>query len=80
MLSPWHRLWQPRRALFWLWVLFSVLSSAFGWALRLPGLSGAGVALFGLLALANAAASLVVLWRLWREPAAAARGPAGGQS
>ncbi|MCX7692828.1 MAG: hypothetical protein N2055_05465 [Tepidimonas taiwanensis] len=79
MLSPWRRLWQPRRPLFWLWVLFGVLSSAFGWALRLPGLSDMGVALFGLLALANVAASLVVLWRLWRELQARARGSADGQ-
>ncbi|NWG76501.1 MAG: hypothetical protein HXY24_18175, partial [Rubrivivax sp.] len=53
MLSLLRRLWQPRRSLFWLWVAFSVLSSAFGWAMRWPGLNAAGVALFGALALAN---------------------------
>ncbi len=68
MTTPWRRLWQPRRPLFWLWVAFSALSSVFGWALRLPGLTDAGVVLFGLLALANVAASLVVLWRLLATP------------
>jgi 4-hydroxybenzoate polyprenyltransferase len=59
-----RRLWQPHRPLFWLWIAFNVLSSAFGWAMRWPGLGAAGVALFGALALANLAASLVLLWRL----------------
>lgn len=64
MLTQLRRLWQPQRPLFWLWIAFSVLSSAFGWAMRWPGLNAAGVALFGVLALANVVASLVVMWRL----------------
>ena len=64
MLTLLRRLWQPHRPLFWLWIGFNVLSSAFGWAMRWPGLNAAGVTLFGALALANLAASLVVLWRL----------------
>jgi hypothetical protein len=63
-----RRLWQPRRPLFWVWIGFNALSSAFGWALRLPGLGTAGVALFTALALANAVAGLVVMWRLLAEP------------
>lgn len=64
MLTLLRRLWQPRRPLFWLWIVFNVLSSTFGWAMRWPGLSSAGLALFGALAFANLAAALVVLWRL----------------
>ncbi len=63
-----RRLWQPRRPLFWLWLGFNALSSGFAWALRLPDLSAAGVALFTALALANVAAGLVVLWKLLAEP------------
>jgi hypothetical protein len=64
-----RRLWQPRRPLFWLWVGFNGLSSAFGWALRWPGLGDAGIALFTALALANVVAGLVVLWKLLASPA-----------
>ena len=69
MLKLLHRLWQPRRPQFWLWVAFNLLSSAFGWALRLPGLSSTAAALFTALALANVAAALVLLWALLRAPA-----------
>jgi len=69
MLKLLHRLWQPRRPLFWLWIAFNLLSALFGWALRLPGLSDAALALFTALALANVAAALVLLWALLRAPA-----------
>ncbi len=70
MLRLLQRLWQPRRPLFWLWLAFNLLSAAFGWALRLPGLSEPALALFTALALANVAAALAVLWALLRAPAA----------
>jgi 4-hydroxybenzoate polyprenyltransferase len=68
-LKGWRRLWQPRRPLFWLWLAFNALSSAFAWAMRWPGLADGGVLAFGVLALANVAAGLVVLWRLLAGPA-----------
>jgi hypothetical protein len=69
MLRLLQRLWQPRRPLFWLWLAFNLLSAGFGWALRLPGLTDAALALFTALALANVAAALAVLWALLRLPA-----------
>lgn len=69
MLKLLHRVWQPRRPLFWLWVAFNLLSAVFGWALRLPGLTDLAVTLFTALALANVAAALAVLWALLRAPA-----------
>jgi hypothetical protein len=61
------RLWQPRRLLFWQMVLFNVLSSLCGWALRALPLNTVGLLLVGSVALLNVAFGLVAMWALLRE-------------
>jgi 4-hydroxybenzoate polyprenyltransferase len=56
--SGWRRLWRPAHPLFWLMLMFNVLSSLGAWALRILPLSDLGNALLG----------LVVMARLWRLP------------
>ena len=60
------RLWQPRRALFWLMVAANLLSSFWGWLLRTDTLAPAGMAVVGVFALANAGAGMWLAWRLLR--------------
>lgn len=59
-----RRLWRPRHPLFWLMLLFNVLSSLGAWALRTLPLTGGGLLLVGLLSLGNAGLGLLVAWRL----------------
>ena len=60
------RLIQPRNPLFWLMLVFNLLSSGFAWALRSYPLNAAGFALIGSLAVANAVVGLWLAWRLVR--------------
>lgn len=63
-----RRLWQPHNGLFWLMLLFNGLSSSMAWYLHLAQPSGVLLLLLTLLALANAAAGMLLLWLLWRSP------------
>ena len=67
------RLWQPRRALFWQWLMFNLLSSLCAWALRALPLNGVGVLLVGGVALLNVGFGLLAAWALVRDPASSAR-------
>jgi len=69
------RLFQPRNPLFWLMVVFNLLSAALAWVLRTWPLSSFGLFLIGTLALANAGMGLWLAWRLVREDPG--QGPAG---
>jgi hypothetical protein len=77
-----RRLWQPGRLLFWQMVMFNVLSSVCGWALRALPLNTAGLLLIGTVGLLNCVFGMLAMWHLMRdEPApaapAAAAPPAG---
>ena len=61
------RLWQPGRLLFWQMVMFNVLSSVCGWALRTLPLNGVGLAVVGLMGLLNVAFGLLAAWKLVTE-------------
>ncbi len=63
------RLWQPRHPLFRLMLVFNVLSSGMAWALHLARPEGALLWILTLLALGNAGAGMVLLWRLWQDTA-----------
>ena len=69
MAVKWQRLWQPRRLLFWQMVIFNILSSVCSWALRALPLNGVGLAVVGLVALANVGFGLLAAWALLKEPA-----------
>lgn len=62
------RLWRPRLGLFWLVVLFNLLSSGMAWTLHLADPQGTLRWMLALLALTNAAAGWWLLWRLWNWP------------
>lgn len=62
----WQRLWQPHRGLFWLMIVFNLLSSLMAWMLRTVPLSTAGLLVVGGFALANALGGLWLAARLWR--------------
>ncbi|MDZ4237216.1 MAG: hypothetical protein U1A81_03600 [Hydrogenophaga sp.] len=62
-----QRLWQPRKPLFWLVVIFNMLSSAMAWGLHLAQPEGAVLVVLPLLALANTGMGWWLLWRLWNE-------------
>lgn len=64
------RLWQPGRGLFWVMVVFNVLSSLGAWALRALPLQGAVFAVVALLSLMNCAGGLWAAWRLVADPPA----------
>ena len=64
------RLWQPRRLLFWMWLMFNVLSSVCTYAMRALPLNTAGLLLVGLVALLNVAFGLIAAWGLVRDPPA----------
>lgn len=67
------RLWQPRRLLFWQWVMFNVLSSVCTWALHTLPLNTVGLLLVGGVALLNVGFGLLAAWLLVRdEPAPSA--------
>ena len=61
------RLWQPRNPLFWLMLVFNGLSSVMAWTLQLVPLTGPARGMLAVLALGNAAAGAVLLWRLWHQ-------------
>jgi len=63
------RLWQPHKPLFWLMVAFNLLSSVMAWFLHLAQPTGAVLWVVTLLALVNALAGVVLLWRLWADTA-----------
>jgi len=63
------RLWQPRNPLFWLMLVFNLLSSTMAWFLHLAQPVGALLLVVTLLALVNALAGMVLLWRLWADTA-----------
>jgi len=68
--TVWQRLraiWQPHNGLFWLMLLFNGLSSSMAWYLHLSPPAGWLLLVFTLLALANAAAGMLLLWLLWRS-------------
>ena len=71
------RLWQPGTLLFWQMVMFNVLSSVCGWALRALPLNTAGLLLIATVGLLNCVFGMLAMWRLMRdEPAvASASGP-----
>lgn len=62
------RLWRPRHPLFWLMVLFNLLSSACSWALRSLPLTEAAMWLIAAAALGNMGFGLWCAWRLVRLP------------
>lgn len=49
----WARLWQPRRGLFWLMLLFNALSSVLAVLLRTLPLNEVGALVLGVMALMN---------------------------
>ena len=63
----WHRLWQPRKPLFWLVVAFNLLSSLCAWALRTLPLTPGAALLVGTVALLNVGGGLWAAWRLVRD-------------
>lgn len=65
------RLIQPRNPLFWLMLVFNLLSSLFAWVLRSYPLNTAGLVLVASLALANAILGMWLAWRLVRDPGGA---------
>ncbi|NIM42246.1 MAG: hypothetical protein GTN84_16835 [Hydrogenophaga sp.] len=70
-----HRLWQPRKGLFWLVLGFQALSSALVLFIQIHE-PPAGVRLaLGLLALTNTLLSWWLALRLWREGAPAGAAP-----
>lgn len=68
-----RRLWQPGTLLFWQWVMFNVLSSVCGWALRALPLNTTGLLLIGGVGLLNCIFSMLAMWRLMRDEPAGAR-------
>ena len=64
-----RRLWQPQRGLFWLMLVFNVLSSVLAWTLHLLQPTGGLLILIMLLALTNAAMGWWMLALLWRTSA-----------
>ena len=76
------RLWQPRRALFWQWVAFNLLSSVCTLAMRTLPLSTVGLLLVGSVALLNVGFGLLAAWGLVRDPPPAdqAAGAAGSSA
>ena len=63
------RLWQPRSPLFWMMVMFNVLSSVCSWAMRALPLNTVGLLLVGGVALMNVVCGLLAAWKLLNEPA-----------
>ena len=64
------RLWQPGQPLFWLWMLFNVMSSVCSWALRAFPLNGVGLLLVTFVALLNVGFGLLAAWKLLQTPKA----------
>jgi hypothetical protein len=62
------RLYQPRNPLFWLMIVFNLLSYALAWVLRSYDLAPALAVILALFALGNVAFGLVLMWRLLQTP------------
>jgi hypothetical protein len=62
-----QRLWQPRNPLFWLVVVFNLMSSAMAWGLHLARPEGVLLLMLTVLALANTGMGWWLLWRLWKQ-------------
>jgi 4-hydroxybenzoate polyprenyltransferase len=62
------RLWQPRQPMFWMMVMFNVLSSVCSWAMRALPLNTLGLLLVGFVALFNVGFGLVAAWKLLQMP------------
>jgi hypothetical protein len=65
-----QRLWQPRNPIFWLMVVFNLLSSVCAWVLRSIVLPYPVMLLVTLLALGNVVFGLWCAWRLVSTPPA----------
>jgi hypothetical protein len=59
-----QRLWQPAHPMFWLMVVFNVLSSVCAWALRAVALPYPVMLFIALVALGNVVGGLVCAWQL----------------
>lgn len=68
------RLWQPRRGVFWLMVVFNAMGWVLGWVLHLLQPTGGVLVLITLLALGNAGMGWWLLSILWRDSAATSQG------
>jgi hypothetical protein len=75
----WRRLWQPARGLFWMMLMFNVLSSVCSWAMRALPLNMLGLLLIGGVALLNVFFGLAAAWQLLQTPTAAEQAAAGKQ-
>ncbi len=75
-MTRWSRLWQPRRGVFWLMLLFNALSSGLAWAVRTLPLNNAGLVLFAVLALMNIAMGLWAMRMLLQLPRGTPSDPA----
>ena len=62
-----QRLWQPTHPMFWLMVVFNVLSSVCAWALRAMALPYPVMLLIALVALGNVVGGLWCAWFLLRN-------------
>ncbi len=62
-----RRLWQPTRSMFWMMVMFNVLSSLCTYAMRALPLNTLGLVLVGTVALLNVGCGLLAAWALMRE-------------
>ncbi|WP_418317125.1 hypothetical protein [Piscinibacter sakaiensis] len=63
----WRRLWQPRSGMFWLMIVFNVLSSLCAWALRTLPLTDGAKLVLALVALMNVGFGLLAAWQLLRS-------------
>lgn len=75
-----QRLWQPRNPLFWLVVVFNLMSSAMAWGLHLARPEGVLLLMLTVLALANTGMGWWLLWRLWKQTPPAADGDGQAQT
>ncbi len=62
-----RRLWQPKRAMFWMMVLFNLLSSACTYVMQTWPLNTMGLLVVGMVALMNVACGLLAALSLLRE-------------
>ena len=74
------RIWQPKRGLFWLMLIFNVFSSVLAWALHLLQPAGGLLVVLTLLALGNAGMGWWLLAILWRTSADSTSGETHVQS
>jgi hypothetical protein len=76
--TPWSeklsRLWQPKRGLFWLMLVFNAMSSVLAWVLHWMQPTGSILIVLTLLTLGNAGMGWWLLTVLWRDSAPLERG------